>query len=933
MSRRTNRNAALTPVAPKPSSFFREEMAALANLWGEIAAQKRAVIALTIAALITRFFRLSNASLWMDEIVILQEAFAGKYSVVTYRAHSVHLEPARFFMHLFGQTPFGLRFWGALLGSLAIPLIYCVARWVSNANAALLAGLLALTNCFLLMYAQDGNYYGDMTFYTSLMLCGYVIFFRGAPHAGLLITAVVGFLNFKNHPIAAVPGAVALGGFVVGVLLFPTVRRALIEFNPARWLQRPLVPLIAIAVLFGASRILGATAQAGDFLATVITPGASSLTNVEFGWRLIAEHSVGLMLNYFRPNAWEYITAPILLILLFGGIFALAKGVKARANPSAAALAGFILFAILGSYIMIFNLALDRNFNLRYFTYLVPGIICAQAVALEAVTRRRAAYRPLAYLFPAVTAAFSLIYLMSDKSNYQAGMPLLRQLTPETKLIASSRNDLLQARYYLKKADIPDAAPAFTFLNLSPAADLYAGAFPFIMNGEENVAIISAWRYVNSPRLYAEYSGLKYQFQFGPDKFGPEQDLHIYTWRYGSRVLYPRLAAIFPEGFDPVYVAGAGAWRIDGTREYTSEGPSTEGEIGRKAIPILAAKETYNWYNAANFPEHTYFREIAEDELRNERDGSYDFMIFQPDGEKRHLSVKMRRRDNSDALVKDKNPALPSGHYLGIAVDGIHNGFWEVGSGNNDEVIITPNIEMSPGNHRLTISGLLPRLEYSPYYPWNFLGMEWTAGPGAPQPSLEATGSLKIAPGWSQIPAPGNASNPLANWTIKGRLEADLDEDLTAPGGDHPIRIKIPHGEKGSFALYGPAMPVTEGTWATYWFYVKLEALLEQEITPSVLFLKSNGEPLGGPMPINGPNIRGANYGKGWIRRQVTVPVPAGAKSLVPGFQFYPVKSPIDSNGTVWIGSLCSPGVKDAKFSDPALPNSYFGWATLETAP
>src|SRR5690606_40726274 len=59
--------------------------------------------------LFTRFFALSNASLWMDEIVILEESVAGEFRTVSAAAHWVHLYPVRYFIGMLGATPFGLR--------------------------------------------------------------------------------------------------------------------------------------------------------------------------------------------------------------------------------------------------------------------------------------------------------------------------------------------------------------------------------------------------------------------------------------------------------------------------------------------------------------------------------------------------------------------------------------------------------------------------------------------------------------------------------------------------------------------------------------------------------------------------------------------------------------------------------------------------------
>src|SRR5690606_12615393 len=116
-------------------------------------------------------------------------------------------------------------------------------------------------------------------------------------------------------------------------------------------------------------------------------------------------------------------------------------------------------------------------------------------------------------------------------------------------IIVPSRNDLVESRYFLGLHDLPSKPPTFSHLNLGPFGDQFAAPMPVLLNGENDIAILSAWRYVEAPRLYDFLSGAMPPEFEGTDRFSIQHDLRIHRWTYGSRVLYPNLAATitFPE--------------------------------------------------------------------------------------------------------------------------------------------------------------------------------------------------------------------------------------------------------------------------------------------------------------------------------------------------------------------------------------------------
>lgn len=924
------------PAPAAPQGFIAEERAALRTAFAEWRPDARTLALLLAAALVTRFINLTQPDLWMDEIVILQEAFTGKFATVSWAGHMVHLGPVGFFLRLFGQNAFGLRFWGALLGSLAVPITFLWVRLAVDRTIALAAALFVLANQFLLLYAQDGNFYGGMTFYTSICLLAYVLFFRGAPHAGLVLFAATALLNFKNHPITAVPTAAMLGGMVTGALIFRDVRGALLAWKPSEWSRRPLVPLLGVALLVASPWLLKALPGVATFLATTIDPGAASLTNVEFGWPIFRDHLTAFGINYFRPGPSERAFAILPLVLFASGlVFGLVRWNRGGRPKALLALLGLAVVLPLASYALIFSLDLNRNFNLRYFTYMVPLFLFVLTLGSLPQRKDGAAAALVLGCWPLlIQAGFSVRYLFADKANYAEGVAgLKKEYKPGDRLLVPTRNDRVQSQYYLAKNALPALAPDYQYINQSGWADLAGGALPFAMNGDNGTRILSAWRHVEAPRLYAFCDGALLQEYEGHSKLSEGHDLHMARWDVADRVVYPNLSVTFT--FDEltdanaVAITGPGTWALAVDGNTTSETLTTTRPSRMKGselralakadgkslalVPVLPDSLLLRFDAGATLPDHTkLFPEQRGGELylRNERDGGYEFLVHQPEGAPRQLVVKLARRDEASELLKKNSAPIPAGMLVSVAVDGRHLGVWGVPGGAVEAVRLPIEVDLAPGNHRVSIDGFQPRSVYTPYFPWLFQGIEWNR---AHEPDAKPSG-VRVSSGWTKTPAG-------SQWQVQGSFSGAVDESLVAPAGDHPLRVDFPGDKNGNSIVIGPPMAVEPGTTALFWFHYRLDGVETQEITPTVFFVDASGKPVSRE-PANGANLRGSTLGGAWVRRQIAAPVPAGAAALVPAFQSFPYKGETE-HGTFWIGSLGSPATA-ATVRDPALPRRYF---------
>lgn len=959
----TKQAVAATRAPHAPRTFLGDEARALGEAFAQLRANLPALLLVTLLAAALRFFQLSQPSLWMDEIVIFREAYSQQYKTVSYETHAAHLAPVSWIMRTFGHTEFWLRFWGAGLGTLAVPLFFVAFLIGWGPAAALTMGLLAALSPYLILYAQDANYYGGMTFYTALHLLCYVMLFRGMPHLALVTNVLVGVVSFYNHPISGIPAAVTTGGMLLAVAVFPALRRDLFVLAPAQWLRRPLVPLGTLgtlgALLFVYTRWAGIKA----FVLRLFASEGEGLTNVTPGVGIIIEHLVAFGITFSRPGPLEHSLWPIPALLLAGSLVALAAMAWRRRDPLTTAWIGLALVLPVASFFVLFNLQLNRNYNIRYFTFLAPVLYGCWALAGVAVARAlRDDLAPrqllrLALVGAAIPLALFTVYTaryhLTNKLNYKAGMTYLKaNRQPGDRLFVPTRNDLVAARFHLEKYGLPFRSPDLAHFRVGPFADLHSGPFPVLMNGEDRLWIMSGWRDVSAPRLYSflrEALGVEFR---GTSKITPNLDLMIHRWDYGSRVLYPHAAARFTARelrSGPILVAGAGEWTVVSSHDPGSANalnfdrpvrllpadfPLVEGTPDDALItmtPRLPARVILTPDQSINWPEHTRYRLVPDQPrtaVRSEFDVAYDFLVHQPEAAPRHLILHAMRRDEADPLVTRQGPAVPPGLMLMVAVNGRHLGTWSVESGAPEWVAIPIVPDLAPGNHRISVFGTMPRADYTPKFPWVFGGIDWVEGPAAePVASLEAQGRLAISAG---PPAPlvmtTDGTTLDAAWQVLGTMKPQLDTTIRGLDGGPTMRLDYPADYTAPVTVVSAGFPVTPGTIAMPSLAVRLRGLEHHEITPVVVFLKSSGRMIGTVRFMNGGNLRGDTFGKGWVRRVLATPVPEGAEFMAVGIQTYPVPGGETNGGSIWISAPAGAAMTGITQADLALPMENYFW-------
>jgi 4-amino-4-deoxy-L-arabinose transferase-like glycosyltransferase len=224
----------------------------------------QALILLTIAGFILRFYNLGYNSLWLDEATTYNyslNSFAGIWGLTA----GGEFNPPLFYwiehvMLMFGNSEAILRFVPALLGVLSIPVFYLVGKEFLDRNTGIIAAAACTVSPFLIYYSQEARAYSMMLFFVGLA----TLFFLKAMKSGnwihWVIFGVFSALGFWTHFYAIV----MIAALVLYALIewIPKLRT---ELNNLKWLILGVIifvilslPLIFVTIGLFASRTASA---------------------------------------------------------------------------------------------------------------------------------------------------------------------------------------------------------------------------------------------------------------------------------------------------------------------------------------------------------------------------------------------------------------------------------------------------------------------------------------------------------------------------------------------------------------------------------------------------------------------------------------------------------------------------------------------------
>ncbi|MCB2156373.1 hypothetical protein KQI84_15980 [bacterium] len=948
------------------------------RMWKTLASELRqnwVIIVVPLAiALLLRLIKLGNSDLWIDEIMVYYDALHGTFESVS-RAHRVHLGAVGWILNHLSDSPFGLRLWGALLGGFAAGAMGIAGTWFAGRRNGLIWGVLAALNPYLIFYSQDGNYYGPMSFFAATQLMLYIAFFRGAPLGSLLGIVIVGGISFFNHPFGALMTVVALGGCLLGSLIYGKIRREMYSINPKDWLQRPgLIVLFLIPFVLG-PKLAKAFVASYAKLTSIIDLG-SGLRQVEFSFRFFRDAYTSFGVTHFHPGNMAHFLAYVVFAMAVGGMVWMI--VRCRKTIPYLPVAGLMLLTPVISYLVVLNIDAPILFRLRYFTFHSPlflgavGFFCfAVGEVLGGKEQKRTV--AVSYAALAVVCLIWLPYLgkwyFTDRSNFRSlSEQLAEQRSPSDNIYIPLYHDVAQAEYYFPLMDPPIDLGAIRETHaLSQASRLAKSYLLYQLYGEKTAWVISAWREVPTPALWnfmekavpTPYRGHSATYKFG--------DARLYKWTYGDRALLPHTAAEFEVGDKdaPLLVAEAGTWRITNaqggeTPEDLSvrvEGAETEFDDAGNLIltsrgvlqTTIAASGKARLIAAPVYDEDVEIPATdsviyVEDERISERkakggiptvrrpfDGQYSYVLWVDPDEERQLVLRpvQRSKKYEESARKNSSQCSSGELWLEVACDGKHMGMWRVPVAEEESVISVPTgITLPPGNHLINVYGFTPRLGYSPYNYWNWAGLEWNENGQPAVPSLEEAGApFVVFPRAVYDWGPAGAEQLPANYGEAGAgYFRKVSDSVVGPSGRPALVVDLEEKatqKEAYHTIFTQPMPVQPGQLLAFSTWLWVDGTTTHDAMLATLFFDSNGQmisrQLGSQQKMTG------KLSLGWRRFVEVVPVPQNAALAAPAVMVFPPDpKKAELVGKVYFDAICSLQDGPAVERIPNLEDSLF---------
>lgn len=171
-------------------------------------ATHRTVLFITWAAFLLRAVNLDAQSLWRDEVDAIRFSGWAVKDLLAGLIQEGHNGPLFFLMlrpwrNLTGNSEFALRYPSALVGALAVPLGYVLARQLGfSRRAGVLLGLLLATSPYLVWYGQEAKMYAMLMAAVMLAFIAYLKALTGEGTRWWIVFVVSTSISFYLHILA-----------------------------------------------------------------------------------------------------------------------------------------------------------------------------------------------------------------------------------------------------------------------------------------------------------------------------------------------------------------------------------------------------------------------------------------------------------------------------------------------------------------------------------------------------------------------------------------------------------------------------------------------------------------------------------------------------------------------------------------------------------
>lgn len=159
-----------------------------------------------LAAFLLRIFKLGKESLWVDEgftANLVQFNLSQYVDNVLHTTRNIlpplYFQLLHFWIMLFGNSEFSLRFPSVILGTLSVYLVFILARKIFNQEVGLISAILLAFSLFHLQYSQEARMYEMLSFLSLLSFLQLVKFFENGRNKNLAYLVLIDVALVYTH--------------------------------------------------------------------------------------------------------------------------------------------------------------------------------------------------------------------------------------------------------------------------------------------------------------------------------------------------------------------------------------------------------------------------------------------------------------------------------------------------------------------------------------------------------------------------------------------------------------------------------------------------------------------------------------------------------------------------------------------------------------
>lgn len=365
------------------------------------------LLVLILAAFALRTFNLGGPELWFDETLsanISAMGWAGALAHVRGQAFEhppVYYLALNAWQSLAGTSEFALRFFSVLWGVLYVPLLYQLARRLTQERVARLAALLAALSPFMVAYSQEARMY-------TLLACLAVLFLLAFHQA----------LQHGNRPGWWLAYGLLLATGVATQYYFALLWLGTSLFMIVEWRRQRRVAWWAVAVQ--ALILAGATAW------LLAAPGLrASLVRLAQGEAAFSlDYKFGQVMPGLLVGEAGGQQLPLVALILAGAgwLLTLWGMASSRTSPWVVSRAWGLLVVCLAVPVVA-SLAIPYGVTSRHLDYTLAAILIFMALGLVTLRHRGRLWLAVGILFVLPTFAYGLVtYYTAGRGDFRQAL-------------------------------------------------------------------------------------------------------------------------------------------------------------------------------------------------------------------------------------------------------------------------------------------------------------------------------------------------------------------------------------------------------------------------------------------------------------------------------------------------------------------------------